>query len=103
MAFMKPQYEEGSWYEVEMEGDHTFWLPSYLFRGEPTADDVRQFCGLPYASHRTVQGVGARLSAPGYLDCTDWDVFPDMASARQHVEDFYEVDPDTGDDLIPPA
>ena len=99
MAFMKPQYEAGSWYEVEMEGGDIFWMPSYQFRGEPTVDDIQEFCGEPYASHKTVHGVGARLVAPGYLDCTDWRVYPDMASARQYIEDTYEVDPTTGDEL----
>lgn len=41
-----------------------------------------------------------RLSAPGYMDCTDWDgPFDSKAEARKHVEEFWEVDPDNGAEL----
>jgi hypothetical protein len=42
----------------------------------------------------------AHLSADGYLDQTDWSgPFDTEDEARDHIRDFYEVDPDTGDDL----
>ncbi len=41
-----------------------------------------------------------RLSAPGYLDCTAWDGPHDtMDEARAHIQDWYEVDATTGEDL----
>jgi hypothetical protein len=99
MAFMKPQYEEGSWYEVETLDEGLITLPFDLVGPDPSPESFRDYCESPYYAHEVVQGVGARLSAPGYMDCTDWTVLPDMASARQYIEDTYEVDPDTGDEL----
>lgn len=31
-------------------------------------------------------GFGARLSAPGYLDCTEWTVFDTEAAARLYLD-----------------
>lgn len=36
-----------------------------------------------------ITGYGARLSAPGYLDCTEWAVFDTEEEARAHLEDMY--------------
>jgi len=33
-------------------------------------------------------GFGARLSAPGYLDCTDWQVFETEKEARKHLKEL---------------
>lgn len=42
-----------------------------------------------------------RLSAPGYLDCTDWNgPFDTEQEALAYVMNFYEVD-ENGDDLPP--
>lgn len=35
-----------------------------------------------------IRGYGARLSAPGYLDCTDWDVFKTLKEAREYIRDL---------------
>lgn len=41
-----------------------------------------------------------RLSAPGYLDCTEWEgPFASEDEARLMVQDTWGVDPDTGEDL----
>jgi len=49
----------------------------------------------------TVEGKWwCRLSAPGYMDATDWDgPFDTVEAAREAIEATYDVDPDTGDDL----
>src|SRR5579859_6022313 len=39
-----------------------------------------------------VTGFGARLSAPGYLDCTDWVVFPTEEEAKRHLMEMYDLD-----------
>ena len=42
----------------------------------------------------------ARLSADGYMDCTDWGgPFSSEEIARDYIADNYEVDPDTGEPL----
>lgn len=42
----------------------------------------------------------ARLSAPGYMDCTDWDGPHDtLDEAKEHLTNTFMVDADTGEDL----
>ncbi len=40
-----------------------------------------------------IDGFGARLSAPGYMDATDWTVFPTETEAESYLVDMY------GDDI----
>lgn len=41
-----------------------------------------------------------RLSAPGYMDCTDWcGPFDTLEDAKADCRDTYDIDPDTGEDL----
>jgi hypothetical protein len=44
-----------------------------------------------------VEGFGARLSAPGYLDCTEWTVFDTEDEARAYLDEYYPEDEETGD------
>jgi hypothetical protein len=47
-----------------------------------------------------VTGWFCRLSAPGYMDCTDWSgPFETEQEARDHIAETYDVDPETGDDV----
>lgn len=36
-----------------------------------------------------VNGHGCRLSAPGYMDCTDWTVYPTAEECREYLEETY--------------
>ena len=38
------------------------------------------------------EGYGARLSAPGYMDCTEWSVFDTEAEAEAHLDETYGDD-----------
>jgi hypothetical protein len=38
------------------------------------------------------EGYGARLSAPGYLDSTDWTVFDTAKEAEDYLDDLTEGD-----------
>jgi hypothetical protein len=40
-------------------------------------------------SWENVQGYGARLSAPGYMDCTEWSVFDTYGEAREYLMETY--------------
>lgn len=48
------------------------------------------FCGEigDFERIEEVYGYGARLSAPGYLDCTDWVVFPSEEEANDYLLDL---------------
>jgi hypothetical protein len=41
-----------------------------------------------------VKGYGARLSAPGYLDCTEWTVFDTTEEAITFLDKYYPEDED---------
>ena len=40
-------------------------------------------------SAEVISGYGARLSAPGYMDCTEWSVFDTKAAAEAYLDEFY--------------
>lgn len=46
-------------------------------------------------SWENIRGYGARLSAPGYLDCTEWNVFPTEQEAREYLDENYPEDDET--------
>ena len=43
-------------------------------------------------SHELIQGYGARLSAPGYMDCTEWAVFDTVKEAITYLDERYPED-----------
>jgi hypothetical protein len=50
-------------------------------------------------SWENIKGYGARLSAPGYLDCTEWSVFATKEEAEEYLNEFYpEDEPDEDDE-----
>jgi hypothetical protein len=93
MAFMQPQYIQGKWLQIETDAG-TWFIPEDL--GMDPADCVE---GEITEDPEVITGVGVRLSAPGYMDCTDWCVFDTMTEARNYLVETWEVDPDTGDSL----
>lgn len=44
------------------------------------------------------EGYGARLSAPGYINCTDWTVFDTEQEANDYLEEMYGDDEDEPED-----
>jgi hypothetical protein len=102
---MQPQVVFGRWLEVD--GDGTTFISADLCGtfglkvGEQVnlweADQGRAGETLllrPYLesnrvrSIRLVEGYGARLSAPGYLDCTDWCVFATREEAEASLREI---------------
>ena len=80
MAFMQPIAE----YLTEVEVREYIYEPSLADGGDPD---------------EPLAGWYGRLSAPGYLDCTDWDgPYLTEVAALSSVQSFYEVD-ENGDDL----
>ena len=41
----------------------------------------------PGTSTRSIKGYGVRLSAPDYLDCTEWVVFDTLDEAEEYAVD----------------
>lgn len=59
---------------------HVEALLNYL-QGEP--DDADELCDIH-------DGWIARMSAPGYLDCTDWTAHSSEEAAYRYLENMYE-------------
>jgi len=85
MAFMERQVEFGEWFVYEDKWGEGHCIEADCVDLVPE-DDI---CEVVY---QRLEGFGARLSAPGYLDCTEWTVFGTEAEAHQFLEDFYPED-----------
>lgn len=105
MSFMIPQYTYGCWLRVsglrteyvqvdELCGTLPIEVGQTVCRDDPEYDHI-----LPRVSDyiedqhpeffELVEGWGARMSAPGYLDCTDWCVFPTREEAEEYIEEYF--------------
>ena len=96
--FMKQQItDKQRWAEVESDCG-TEWVPiEQLGIALPDTDQMEVYRKLlrDYLEGNWVfsveerVGYGARLSAPGYLDCTDWGVFDTEQEAKEYLEETY--------------
>lgn len=59
---------------------------------ENTIDKIRDYVEGTPQSWENILGYGARLSAPGYLDCTEWSVFDTPEEAQEYLEEYYPED-----------
>lgn len=104
MAFMQKQITaKQTWLRVETT-QGTFFVdgglhlnvsncPADEVENNPIwASTVRQHVEGEPQSWEWIKGYGARLSAPGYLDCTEWTVFQTQAEAEQYLEETYPDD-----------
>ena len=92
---MQPQMTEQQWwfyYETKCEG--SIWVPAELFSPETLAkelgDDLVGSIGV-------TAGYGVRRSAPGYLDCTEWEVYDDEDDAQAAFDELVAEDEDEED------
>lgn len=65
---------------------------------EATLAKLSPYCEGVIMEWETVRGYGARLSAPGYLDCTEWTVFDSQEDAEAYLEENYPEDEEESDD-----
>lgn len=68
---------------------------THAMSGRERADTIKKI--QPYTegtpmSWENFKGYGARLSAPGYLDCTEWTVFDTEEEAREYLAETYPED-----------
>ena len=54
---------------------------------DATEQKIRPYVNGKPLSWENIKGYGARLSAPGYLDCTEWAVFDSEEEAREFLAD----------------
>ena len=94
MSFMQPQItNKRNWYAVDGT-DGMFFYDVLDFNEEQLKDcypgDVVEI--------EMITGYGARLSAPGYMDCTEWSVFDtELQAAEYLIEMFCEMEDDAED------
>ncbi len=95
MSHMQPQVFLGFYYEVQA-GDGETWIVPCEVAGrtdriasgalqayvEPTIDN-------PDEEVSSAAGWLARMSAPGFLDCTEWSVHTSEEEAREYLAEFY--------------
>ncbi len=86
MSFMQRQITpQQPWWEVETTSG-TFFVDKSLCGIRGVNDYVE---GKVLSVSHTV-GYGARLSAPGYMDCTEWCVFSTPEEAKNYLDEMYD-------------
>jgi len=65
---------------------------------EETINKIRDYVEDTPESWENIKGYGARLFAPGYLDCTSFVVFDTQEEAEQYLDDMYPEDEDDEDE-----
>lgn len=113
MSFMQPQIRYGLWVKADFS-DGVFFAPADSVSPLPSVgrtlreedagfDDLLDAVssmldgsGVP-DSLEVIEGWGARLSAPGYMDCTEWVVLPTEEEAKEYLLDAYGEDLDAVD------
>jgi hypothetical protein len=111
MAFMQKQITvKRKWYEIETNAG-TWFVDVADVDGGRFAKDLEEGLVLDTWALETLskdylqytegsrleglsvrEGYGARLSAPGYLDCTDWSVFDTAEEAEKYLAENYPDD-----------
>lgn len=93
MSFTQRQVtSKMQWWQVETTAGTEFF-PVELIGKEPADSDAFElYCEGQVLSWEKIEGFGARLSAPGYLDCTEWTVFSSESDAEAYLENMYPED-----------
>ena len=107
MSFMKPEITGPEhWLEIEPMSNHESEL--VLLSDYDVADTIDRVLkdDGDEVTFTLRAGYGARLSAPGYMDCTDFAIYDSAAEAAQAlIDDYYsdapfsEMEPDALDEL----
>lgn len=96
MSFMEPETYYGEYYEID-GNEGTFAVPAEV-TGKLDVEDLEAFRdyypGNRIESVRKEHGWLGRLSAPGYLDATDWTPYDadDEAGVIEQLEEEYGDD-----------
>ena len=86
--FMEIQKTVGmEFVEIETRQSGTTWYPGDE-HDEESARAEHDGETIEYVGSRV--GYGVRLSAPGYLDCTEWEVFPTAEEADARADELQD-------------
>jgi hypothetical protein len=100
--FMQPQVVHGKFYEIETNNG-TWFVPVDVVGGPSKGTTYDQFKAelLQYTEAsevyewKVIKGWGARLSAPGYMDCTEWSVYSTETEAWEQLDVMYDAGEDS--------
>lgn len=110
MASMEPETCRGGYWHVETWAG-SFIVPDDVLEGDPTADNLSRYvpegigmtmgapdrdCDEWAIEHR--EGWYGRMSAPGYLDCTDWETADSEEELIEQLTEGYDDDANETDD-----
>lgn len=84
MSFMEPQVQFGKWYRCDTD-DGVEYVPEDVTK----PDKLPLYVEGKLQSFELIEGYGARMSAPGYLDCTDWCVFSTEEEAVEFLAETF--------------
>jgi hypothetical protein len=89
MAFMQPEIIHDLFLIVETrDGDTVIPADAAFSQKWTEALFVPHCAGMGAARY----AFGARLSAPGYMDCTEWSLYDSEEEAREGLADVYGDD-----------
>ena len=92
MPFMEPQTLKGQWYVLtDVNGDIDF------VEQDDIMDVIQSNISMMSEGHEFTieflgEKVGARLSAPGYMDRTEWLVADTEEEAMEELRELYQFD-----------
>ena len=105
--FMVPEIYRGDVWEVSANSGETHYVPADIFSRSDSVPDLTNYVdgiidcdrdtGEPMVTLLKAQWL-ARLSAPGYMDCTDWCAFGTRKEAEEYLIEMYGDDLDMDDD-----
>jgi hypothetical protein len=78
---MEPEIVDDNWHLCVDDRGEEYWIPTRYYRDE---DKILE----------TKEGWGARLSASGFMDSTDWCVYDTEAEAREDLAAMYDLCPE---------
>lgn len=88
--------DKQDWWEIDSD-EGTVCLPREYF----TEDQAQENVSSEVYEINKVSGHGARLTAPGYLDCTGWSVYDTEREALKAMLDMhFDGDPEDQTDEI---
>ena len=96
--FMKPQIFKTHYWEVDGDSGTTI-VPVDVCDADPKMDNAAQiklmssyYEGFEISNMERKNGWLYRLSAPGYMDATEYEAFPSYREALEHALDAVESD-----------
>lgn len=93
MPFMERDIYHGDYYAVEANHGETHIIPADVVGRVTTAGELRDYVNgtidEPDVPITALSGWLARLSAPGYMDCTDWTAHETEGEAIAYLDETY--------------